>query len=561
MSEEAHDKSAQEADDYEARLQRRLQLLKRKLDEDKVHINPDLQVIESLKAVRYAPDGSVDLSTVDGLVRSLALAVEGMHVREAAKESASLKETQTVYFEFIERTFGQFYKVMRDRTLTPHDAGRALSEGDSCAHIASKLPDFRSVIHEYWESVSYSAQVHVEDMRTSLKAVFGGDLFPAHNESIASKCGIYADTIILPDPFVRSNWLFDRWSDQRKVYFFIKHAMNLLQYQALINADLDIPIVVVLPDQSEADNSERQFYLELGKADALLHAEKLFGRPFSSAEELMDFTAALDTPDTAIAAVKDPGRVLFDTEWKGDAKSQLTRAMSGDHSELLGMQHPGHILASQAIGRMAVSNELLLKARRLQGTPIIDAPTSWRYFAWKLEYDAERTDGGDNSEALHVMRGLQTLATNEMEWLGRIPHDALIEMRQQGALDEIRTILGKGIEELATANPNNFYRSADQVFDNIHSAFAEHKSKIEELKSKRWRFATKDIGTWLAVGTLEVAAAATGMPVFGLSAVAANQLVDAPKLKDIPASIRELARESARIKKSPVGMLFAYADT
>ena len=58
---------------------------------------------------------------------------------------------------------------------------------------------------------------------------------------------------------------------------------------------------------------------------------------------------------------------------------------------------------------------------------------------------------------------------------------------------------------------------------------------------------------------MEVTAAATGLPVWGLVTVAANQVFDIPKLKDIPASIKELAEESRKIKQSPVGMLFSYS--
>ena len=61
---------------------------------------------------------------------------------------------------------------------------------------------------------------------------------------------------------------------------------------------------------------------------------------------------------------------------------------------------------------------------------------------------------------------------------------------------------------------------------------------------------------WLIVGSLEVAAAITGTPVWGLATIAADQLLDVPKLKDIPKSIRELADENNKLKKSPVGMLF-----
>jgi hypothetical protein len=53
-----------------------------------------------------------------------------------------------------------------------------------------------------------------------------------------------------------------------------------------------------------------------------------------------------------------------------------------------------------------------------------------------------------------------------------------------------------------------------------------------------------------------VAAAVTGTPVWGIATIAANQIFDVPKLKDIPRSIRDLAEENEKLKKSPVGLLF-----
>ncbi len=93
---------------------------------------------------------------------------------------------------------------------------------------------------------------------------------------------------------------------------------------------------------------------------------------------------------------------------------------------------------------------------------------------WKIEYDAEHKEIDEDVKDLHVLRGIQSLSENEMEWLGHVPHDALLEIRKIGALDEIRNILGKGIDELTKANPANFHRTSDQVFDNIHAAFAQH---------------------------------------------------------------------------------------
>lgn len=553
-----NDDATTDKQQYEVRLQRRLKILKEQFDAGKIRIAKGLQVVDSLKRVRYAPDGSVDLETVDGLVRSMALAVEVMHDREEMKKSASLAEIQTTYFEFLEKNFGHFYRVMVDRGLTPHDAGVALSRTPATvSELTSNLEDFLSTVEEFWSSAGPIAIAHVEDMHDSLKGVFGGDLFPSGSENIASKCGLYMDTIILPDPYLRSKHIFERSSDKRKAYFLIKHALNLLQYKDLACADVTPPIVAVLPDTSVIEEGEREYFYRLGQDDALIHASRVFGRTFESFDDLLEFCGQLDTIERAAAEIKDHDRVLFDTEWQGTVSEQLERVTHDPSYEgLLGTNSPGLIVASQALGRMSTSNELLVKARRLRGTPIIDAPTSWQYFVWKLEYDAGHTEEIEGLRDLHVVQGLQTLAANEMQWLGRIPPEALLEVRKSGALGEVRAILTKGVEELATANPTNFHRTSDLVFDNIHAAFADHRKNIDALVAKRWKFAGSDIGSWLVVGSLAVTAAATGAPVWGLAALAADQLLRAPKLRDIPQSIRELATETAKVKRSPVGMLF-----
>ena len=98
MSDQDSDEKAQ----YEARLQRRLQIVKKQFEAGKIKIAEGLQVVESLKKVRHAPDGTVDLDTVDELVRSMALAVEAMHDREEMKQAISLAEIQTTYFKFLD---------------------------------------------------------------------------------------------------------------------------------------------------------------------------------------------------------------------------------------------------------------------------------------------------------------------------------------------------------------------------------------------------------------------------------------------------------------------------
>ncbi|MFH4536138.1 hypothetical protein WMQ26_23235 [Vibrio diabolicus] len=542
--------------EYEKRLRRRLEILQKQFKAGKIQIAEGLDVEKSLLAVRKGPDGEVDLSTVDGVVRSMALAVTAMHDREELKKEASLSEIQNMYFKFIEDNFGHFYDMMLKQNLTPHDAGRALTQNQkSVDMLLANIDEFLDIITQFWEGLGEIAQIHVEDMRGNIKGIFGGDLFPSHDENIASKCGIYADTIVLPDPFLRSKLIFSNYSDEDKAYYLIKHAMNILQYKELACADLEVPIVVVLPDQSMLEEEEGKFFHSLGKDDSLIHSGKLFNRKFESFEEMVEFAQELDTIERAIAEVSDKSRVLFDTNWTGDIGTQLARALESSHYKTF-VDSPGLLLALNSLGRMSVSNEMLIKSRRLNGSPIIDAPTSWQYLVWKMEYDAERVENELESENLHVVKGLNDLGGGDMQWLGNIPPESLIAIRKEGAMEDIRSILGQGINDLIESNPSNFHRSRDKIFDNLTSAFEKHQKNIDELTAKKWKFAGKDIGSWLVVGSLEVTAAITGLPVWGMATIAADQLLDVPKLKEIPQSIRDLSDENNKLKKSPVGMLF-----
>jgi hypothetical protein len=547
--------------EYEKRLQRRLAILLDELEKGTIRFKEGLNVVESLKAVRYSADGTIDLSTVDSVVKSLALGVEYFHNREEIKRQTSLKEIQSAYFQLLNTNFSSFYRQMIKDKANPHTYAKYLSrQPEVIKEIDPKIRDFLAVLKEMWEAYAQPAYIHVEDSAATLKGVFGGDLFPSYNENIASKCGIYLDTIILPDPFLRSNDLFRRWNAEQRIYYLFKHALNVLQYEELALADVDPPIVVILPDLPHIDEDEKSFLMRWGEQDAIVHASRVFGRQFKDSDELLDFASRLNTLDKVTRALADPGRVLADSEQPRDAKTQIELSLTAQ-SGLLGTKNPGLTVASMAFGRMTVSNEILLKSARLHATPVIDAPTSWEYLKWKLEYDADRAAPQPDRLSLHIVHALESMQGSEFRWIGNVPPDALIEIRQSGVLSEIRKAISAGIGKMATEDPADFGRTTDVVIRNFASVFQEHEKQIDALKKKKWKFATKDIGTWIVAGAIEIAAAATGTPLFGLLAIAVDQLLDAPKLKDIPKSLKALAEESNKIKRSPIGILFKYKKT
>jgi len=554
----------QERKEYEERLQRRLRILVEESKAGKIRFTEDSKgVIDSLVKVKYAPDGSFDLSTVDGAVRSLALGVTAMHDREELKKAISLSEVQRTYFDILYGNLGHFYEVMVEKGMTPHFLASYLAQQEGAVkELNERLPEFLELINEFWDNAADAVQYHVEDMRDSLRGTFGGDLFPSNEENIVSKCGIYIDTVILPDPFLRSEVLFQNSSPDRKAYFLIKHTLNLLQYRELACADINPPLVVVLPGPADLDAEEKEFAYDLGERDALRHAGKIFGREFESYEALLDFTKPLKDIDDVVKAVVDPSRVLFNVEFGSQIRAQIEGGLNAKDSLLTKDKFtPGQIVALQAIGRLGQANELLLKSRFIGGLPVIDAPTSWQYFVWKLEYDAANVERDSNVTNLHVVRGLQNLAEDKMEWLGKVPPNALIELRKEGAIHEIRNILAKGVSDISGANPLNFQATTDEVFRNIQSAFTEHRKAMYELEQKKWQFAGTTIAQWIAKGTLIGAAAVASPVLLKVGLGVANTLLSPPKPKEIKSANKEFSEEKKALDKLPVGMLFQYAKS
>ncbi|WP_313760841.1 hypothetical protein [Rhizobium sp.] len=545
----------QEERDEELRW--RLEVLRTKFAEGKIFIAKEVAegLEQSLMAVRTGADGKIDLTTVDGRVRSMALAVAAMDNRERTKNAMSLEYITNSYFEFIERNLGFFVKAAKDAGADAHEFGRMISSHPlNVEEYSPQIPKFLEALEEFWGAAADPSHYHIQDLQ-STKAIYGGDLFPSYQRNIASSTGLYIDTIVLSDPFWHSRHVFERSSPDVQLYYLAKHAINLMGYRDLATAKLDAPIVVVTPFRSSVDESEVEFLRNVSQRDGVTHAEKLFGRKFSGIEELYEFCNVLDTPEKAAAQISDTDRVLFDTDWTGSIEEQISRSMQRDGHLLPEGSGPGQVLAAQSVGRMMQATDLLLKSRYLGGTPLLDAPTSWRYFNWKLEYNS--SIALDNTH-LHMVKGLQRAAETDMEWLGNIPAPALIEMRQQGAFHEIREVLSAGVGEIAETKPEAFFRSSDKIVENIQVAFEHHQKNVKELRNKGLKFAGYDLGTWISVGAVEIAAIATGTPLFGAAAFAANQILDVPKLKDIPARFMDLKNAHKELKKSPVGLLFAH---
>lgn len=546
------------SDEADEELRWRLELLKVQLDEGKIkfaeHLWKDTQA--SLAKVQYGTDGKIDLSTVDGRVRSLALAADAITQRTQAKEAISLEDISQLYFEFVDNNLGFLTRECDRLGVNINEFAHIASQSQSFVDdFKPQISEFVDVLSAFWEGTAESAHYHIQDIQGT-KAVFGGDLFPSYSQNIASTAGLYIDTIVLTDPFMTSTHIFEHAPDQMQVQFLVKHALNVLKYKDLATSNLPVPIVTFAPFRSSIDEYEAEFLRTAALKDGLIHAGHLFGREFADEEELLMFCSNLKTPDDVTCKIVDQKRLLFDTDWTDPLEQQIQRVIDTEWSGMTGDTNPGNMIFGQCVGRMGQATDLLMKSRYLSGVPFMDAPTSWAYFNWKLEYNSVLSE--EDNVHLHMVRGLKRAADTDEEWLGHIPPQALIEMRKEGAFEEIRQVLSEGVRELSHTKPENFFRSTDKIVKNIRNAFDAHTAEVKELRRKKIRFAGHDIGSMVAAGAIDIASIATGVGTFGAASLAVNQLVDVPKLREIPERFRTLKNAHNELRKSPMGLFFAH---
>lgn len=536
-------------------LHKRIEILKNNLEEGKIKIAQHLfdDFNQSLSKVRILSDGLIDPESVDSRIRSMCLMVTVVEDRKEWKESVSLLEIQKAYFERVDYAFGDLFNAMNEYNSNPYQfAGWYTSDGSRIKECIEVVNEFVESIKKFWLNISEPTWIHLEDSFDS-KAIFTGELFPDGYSNLASSTGIYFDTTILPDPFIKIVNILQFMSDSEKSYEVIRLALQVLSYKELAIAEVNKPIIAILPDRQALEENYNEFLTNIAINDSIRHTETLFGEKINDSDELIDYFSHFKDTTDIINKLIDPNKLIFSTDWSGDLEEHINYYLQNEGPKL-GINNPGHAVYMHMISRFSQANDSFQRSSGLRGTPIIKAETSWIWYKQMLEYNAGNSSKNSLND-LHIARALDSTAKNEFPWIGDIPTDSLIELRKVGALDEIRTILKKDIHKLIEVNHENFHRTGDQVFTNLNTAFKDHEKKIKELVSKKWTFAGKDIGSFLVVGGIELTAAITGLPTYGAVAATANMSGVIPTVKNLKEKYQSLALEESQFKTTAVGIL------
>ena len=180
------------------------------------------------------------------------------------------------------------------------------------------------------------------------------------------------------------------------------------------------------------------------------------------------------------------------------------------------------------------------------------------HFTWLLEYQgAPSHDDLNIRHSMHVVRALVSEADNNLQWLGNVPPETVLEIRKRGLANELRELLGQGVSNLININRDNYFRTADQVVENLDAAFRKHQQELMEARQKKLKLYGIDVGACAATGAVAVAAALTGNVTLGaISGVLG--VAGLPNLRDIKTKFQQISAEDKARRESPTGLLFRH---
>lgn len=533
----------------------RIEQLNRYLEQDKLKFN-DQATVDSLKKVRFLPDNvNVDPETVDGRVLSLALAVEMMESEEKPL-SIPLLETQQAYFQVLDTVFGNAFEQMKKGGYNPHQFATLLSKNEETVRsFVENRRAFKEGLNDLWQYYLPVIQAHLRRLK-GVVSVFGGDIFPSYTGNIAKSAGLYVDTILVPDPMLRTTTFFDQMPPEQAFYYLARHALSALQYKELALAELDTPIIVFVPDEKYFGENNFDDLAE-HSINALEHLKEMFGVNFTDMDKVDSFLREIQTPEDLFQRLVKPDRMLFDTDWGHLSKAEQFHKWDKDTSWKFDHISPddevlvGGKVKLMVFGRMMQTNYIIDRASQYNGIPIVGAPTSWQYLLWNYEYSSNVPNQVKN------MLISNSLTKIEYGLIGDLSDTALIKLRKENALNELRELLSKGIEEISTADNTTFDEVTTSVFANIQESFSKHEKEVQELQSRNKKFWGINLTNSIVAVGLDIAAAATGNSTLGTIGATLTGILGAPSVKELITEGGNLIEQNKKIKNSAVGILYS----
>ncbi|MDO8990919.1 MAG: hypothetical protein Q7U91_14945 [Sideroxyarcus sp.] len=532
----------------------------------------DSVLVDELLALPRGVTGLLDISKLSpqalAFARVTALALTHFEQQSHEEQSVSalpLHDAQCALFQHYENLFKALTGVSSDSVTTPAEIKARMLE--RFRHRATSFIDDINVTVGELEQFYRENAISLFQAGKSLggvKVVSGGQrTFGISAQTSTRIAGLYCDTQLIPDPiypFLTGNLHLNALHLQLAIILF-----HILPLRPLVDARLSPPPILVFPSFEEG-LEEKDAVTQAGIASLILkvvgpvcdakleHIEDLFEYARKHEQEFLDTITRekLFVPPGGDHTHIVPASVAADIylkELQGIREQELLRKME---------QLPRGVLVLNGIlERLRPQYHLRENAEELDAQPILSQAAHWYYFERCAQAEARELVNEKvlTTGAFDVLRALQD---DSLTWLGNVPVNGLVELRQRMEHAELREQLRKFTAQLGAAGPTELESVVREVRHGLDALIQRQQQAIRDIEDK---YSTK---MW-AAGTGSIFGAGAGASMYFLPSLAAAAGISAPAASILAAlagggltAAKETVSktvEKRRLKRSMLGML------
>jgi len=463
------------------------------------------------------------------------------------------------YFSILYDYFGEAYGIASKNRFVKEKYWNKVLE----VYDPSLIIGVMDSLYDDLRKIDWGAQEQHIRNTGGLKVSYSGAVYGylqdvPQTAQFLKKASLYADTIILND-----NILSELWSWQKKgktgweISFpiVLSWAIDFLYLRGLFVSNMKIPVCSLAPPL--AWSHEKESFFET--ADNLVHqneillGSRVFGRKFSSYEELTTFLKKIASPEAFFSLAKDLS-LLYDPNGVGISMTDFEGHKSYFETKYRRSFDDDEIYGSFLRGVYSTAIYDLFYHGRFKSVIGTDFKGNWKSLIWLMQNSgmdlstiAKAKVATRDSALLHALQ-------ENVRWLGNIPLDRIEELRERGELQDLRDLLGRNVKTIEEASDEEFFEVGQQVKYNIGQAIKKHSSEVQDLNEEYRKKYNLKIPSLIVTGALGIAAAIS--PPLATVASVLGTTLGGTTVVEIIKDYQEKRNKIKELQKKPVAMLF-----
>jgi hypothetical protein len=414
--------------------------------------------------------------------------------------SSTLLKIQQGYFEIVKKYFGHFFDEAKKNNVSPAAIAKDILSQPKFKKLIEENVDltFGEEIKSYWKE-NFPPLLEEIKKLNGLRLYYGGDISP-YDTGIVNRMGLYADTVIIPDPALKMlNKELLGVMKEHRFFYLLKHTINLMKYEPVIFAKIPQPVVLIFPsDILFQDKGLQEIAIKIQRDKTVEYLNENLFEKQGTFQDWMDYFRKLKNLEDVKKILINKDAFLFDSDIESSGLDEqfesLKRVTKFHHIfEAYDFSNELELIPYSISGRMGQSSWHLIKSEILKSFPIQDAYVSWHYLKWRMQ----------NEKRMPAQSVVPSyLLEKEFKFLGNVPLDILKQLREKGEMQELRNCIGK--EVVAGSSEEATEEGIKQIKYNLDQALIEHQGKVEELDKKFRESLRVDIPSLLINGGLSI---------------------------------------------------------